>query len=286
MSDEEREREEPMVIRSADELLRPTTRRSFVRMLGLGSAIVLMPSVFTACSNDDDNPTGNQSPPPPPPPPPTTGVTSLAFDLRTDVGILQLTQTLEIIEGFFYTQVVSKSDFASTFTAEEQEILLDIRNTEVLHREVIRAGLGAQAVPDFTAQINTTTLATLLASKTSILAAARMFETTGVATLNGAGKFVKDPRNLLFAGKLASVEGRHLAALRDISVNNTTAFAGDDSIDSNGRDVKIEASVTLAKVKALNLIKDPLNSAITISNPPDASQGAANATPDLFPANP
>jgi hypothetical protein len=278
MADHDRERHEPLLIASADELLRLSTRRQFIRKLGVGGSIVLLPSVFTAC-DDDDDPTGNGN---------GQGgtLTSLAFDLRTDVGIFRLTQSLEIIEGYFYTRVVTKSDFTTMFTAEEQEILIDIRNAEVLHREVLRAGLGAQAVPDFTGSLNTATLTQILSSKASILATARMFETTGVATLNGAGKFIKDARNLLFAGKLASAEARHRAALRDVSVNNTTAFAGDDSIDANGRDVKIEAPDTLARLKATNIVAEPLNSNITISNLPDASQGTVNVTPDLFPANP
>jgi hypothetical protein len=108
-----------------------------------------------------------------------------------------------------------------------------------------------------------------------------------VATLNGAGKYIRDARNLLFAGKLATVESRHAAALRDIAppagIDANTAFAGDDIVNSNGLDVKLEATVTLTRVRATNIIAAPLNNNIT-ATPPDAAQGTP--TPDFFPATP
>ena len=95
-------------------------------------------------------------------------------------------------------------------------------------------------------------------------------------------------RNLLLAGKLVSVEARHAAALRDIAPpagqNPNTAFAGDDIIDANGRDVKLEAGAVITKVAGTNLLL-----AGTLANPPitagpTATQGVATA--DFFPENP
>lgn len=282
MSKRDRDREEPMIIASADELLRPATRRKFVRMLGVGGAIVMLPSVFTACDDDDDI-TGNQSPPPPP------TVTSVTFDLRTDVGIFRLVHALEIVERTFYTAVVTRSNFTTLFDADAQEVLRDIRNVETIHEAFLRNALGTLALPDFSAQLNQTTLATALASRESILTTARMLESNGVAGLNGAGKYIKDARNLLVAGKVASVEARHLAALRDLQppagVTANVAFASNETIDANGMDIKLEAGDVLARVKAANVIAEPLNSAITIGNAPDATtQG--QPTDNFFPANP
>lgn len=290
MSDRKRESEEPMILASASELLRPTTRRKFMRMMGVGGSIVLLPSVFAAC-DDDDDPVGNQSPPPPPqsPPPPPATVTSVTFDLRTDVGIFRLVHALEIVEAAFYSAVVSKGDFGTTFNADEQEVLRDIRNAEVIHREFLRNALGNQAVPDFSAQLNMTTINGFLANRASILNTARMLESLGVAGLNGAGKYIKDARNLLVAGKVVSVEARHLAAIRSLQppagVDANLAFASDDTIDSNGRDIKLEAGDVLTRVKAFNAINEPLQTNITISNAPDATvQG--QSTDNFFPANP
>ncbi len=294
MSDTERDRDEPLVIADAMELLRPATRRSFVRMMGLGGSIVMLPGVFAAC-DDDDDPMGNQSPPPPPqspppppPPPPPVSPTAVTFDLRSDVGIFRLVHALEIVEAAFYTAVVTKSNFTTLFNADAQQVLLDIRNAEVIHREFFRNALGAQAVPDFTSQLNQTTLAAALASSTSILTTARMLESNGVSGLNGSGKYIKDVRNLLVAGKIVSVEARHLAALRELQppagVDANIAFASDDTIDGQGRDIKLEAGAVLARVKAANFINEPLQTNITISNAPDASQGVPSA--DFFPSNP
>jgi len=109
-----------------------------------------------------------------------------------------------------------------------------------------------------------------------------------VAALNGAGKYLTDTRNLLVAGKLASVEARHAAALRDVlpppGVNPNTAFAGDDIIDANGRDIKLEAGVVVQKIAAAGVLKGA-----TLANPPITAGPTANQgvpTPDFFPANP
>jgi hypothetical protein len=278
MSDNDREREDSLVIASADELLRPATRRRFVRMLGVGGSIVMLPSLFGAC-DDDDDPVQ-----PSPPPPPAGGV---VLDLRTDVGIFQLVQIQEVVEATFYSAVVGAANFATLFpSADERELFTDLRNVEVIHRAAVEAALGAQKLPDFTAQFNMTTINGFLASRESIVNTARLLETQGVAALNGAAKYIKRAENLLLAGKAVSVEARHLAALRDIApvpagTTANTAFAGDDSIDANGRDVKLEATTVLARVKAANIFNETFENTITLTAP-TAAQGTATA--DFFPA--
>lgn len=284
MTDHERARgrDDTVIVASPDELLQPATRRGFLRMLGVGGSIVLLPGVFGACS-DDDEPTGNDGG--------NNGngntLDRITFDLRNDVGIFRLVHLNEMLEAAFYTAVVAGQQFA-TFTAEEQELFRDLRDVEIIHREFIARALGTAALPDVTTRLNTTTLNGILSSKANIIATARMLENQGVAALNGAGKYLKDARNLLIAGKAVSVEARHAAALRDLAppagVTANTAFAGDDITDTNGRDVKLEATTVLARVRALNVIAEPLNSNITISNAPDAAQGVAST--DFFPANP
>lgn len=274
-------RDEPMVIAAAGELMRPATRRSFVRNLFAGGTVLMLPTVFVACDGDDDDDGGNPLGPTPDP------VTGVSFDLRSDVGIFRLVHTLEQLEGAFYTAVVASSTF-STFTAEERELFTDLRDVEVIHREFLRTGLGAQAVPDLRGSINTATLNAILSSRANIINTARMFEHIGVAGLNGAGKYLQDARNLLLAGKFASVEARHAAALRDIAPptgqNPNTAFAGDDIIDSNGRDVKLEAGAVVERVAATNLLRAGTLASPPISSAPTPAQGVPTA--DFFPANP
>lgn len=266
-----------LVIGSADALMQPTTRRSFVRMMGLGGAVVLMPGVFSACAA-------------------TTGMAgqaieasgALVFDLRSDVGIFRLVHVLEQLEAAFYTAVVGNGNFTSFFNAGERELFTDLRNVEIVHREFLRTALGSAAVPDVTGSINTTTLNSILSSRDGIVGAARLFEHLGVAALNGTGKYLQDARNLLLAGKFVSVEARHAAALRDMAppmgVNPNTAFAGDDITDANGMDVKIEIGAALDRVAATNIVRDGALSSRNIAYAPTARQGTASA--NYFPTTP
>ncbi|HEV3050968.1 MAG TPA: ferritin-like domain-containing protein [Longimicrobium sp.] len=279
MAKEEPARGEPMIIASAGELMLPRTRRGFVRTLLAGGTVMMLPGVFTACDGDGDgNPLGPDIPDP---------VTGVSFDLRSDVGIFRLVHTLEQLEAAFYTAVVA-SDAFDSFSAAERELFVDLRNVEVIHREFVRTALGSQAVPDIRGSIDKNVLEQVLSSRERIIGAARLFENIGVAGLNGAGKYLQDARNLLLAGKFVSVEARHAAALRDVlppaGVNANTAFAGDDIIDAQGRDVKLEAGAVLARVAGTGLLR-----ANTLANPaitagPTATQGVATA--DFFPANP
>lgn len=275
MRNRSREEVNTLVVTSADELMRPTTRRAFVRLMSAGGAIALMPPVFSACSMAPGM--GMASPD-----------AALMFDLRSDIGIFRLVHTLEQLEAAFYTAVVASPNFGTFFNAGERELFTDLRNVEIVHREFVRAALGSQAVPDVRPLINMPTLNAILASRDGILGAARLFEHLGVSGLNGAGKYLQDARNLLLAGKFVSVEARHAAALRDVAPppgqSMATAFAGDDIVDANGMDVKLEAGAVLDRVAATHLVLNDAVSARSITAAPTPTQGKPSA--DRFPATP
>jgi hypothetical protein len=280
MAERHPERGDPMVIASASELMFPATRRGFLRTLLAGGSVLMLPSVFTACTDDgDDNPLGPGKIPAP--------VTGVSFDLRSDIGIFRLVHLNEQLEAAFYTAAVGSSTFSS-LNADERELFRDLRNVEIVHREFVRTALGSNALPDVRGSIDLNVVNNLISSRTSLITAARNFEHTGVAALNGAGKYLQDARNLLLAGKFASVEARHAAALRDIlppnGVNANTAFAGDDIIDGNGRDVKLEAGAALQRIAATGIVKAGTLAATPITAGPTATQGVPSA--DFFPANP
>ena len=267
--------DEALVVAHPDQLMQHTTRRGFVRMLGAGGIVVLLPEVFSACATT-----------------PAPGVmmadSGLMFDLRSDVGIFRLVHTLEQLEAAFYTAVVANANFTSFFNAAERELFTDLRNVEIVHREFLRTALGSQAVPDVTGSINAATLNSILASREGIIGAARLFEHLGVSGLNGAGKYLQDARNLLLAGKFVSVEARHAAALRDISppagVSAALAFASDDIVDGNGMDVKLEAGAVLDRAAATNIVSNGAISSRNISQAPTARQGTPSA--NYFPTTP
>jgi hypothetical protein len=251
------ERNNTFVVERPEQLTQANTRRAFLKLLGVGGTIVMLPSVFAACSDDDDNGTGPNA-------------NEARLDLSTDVGIFNYAYALEQLEAAFYSTVVGASNFNTLFPdTNERELLTDIRNHEVVHREFFKAALGNGRIPDLA--LNTTTVAALVADRATILRNAQTFEDLGVAAYNGAGKQLKDARNLLVAGKIVSVEARHAAAIRDARDTTGVAFAGDDVVSAEGLDVKMEPSAVLARVTALNLVTTPISAS---SQPSDA------ATPD------
>ncbi|KAA9355095.1 ferritin-like domain-containing protein [Larkinella humicola] len=189
----------------------PVKRRFFLRMAGV--SVITSTVLLSACNKDDD----------------MAPVADGAVDLgKDDTGILNYAYALEQLEAAFYTQVV-KTPYAS-IPAAELQLLTDIRDHEIAHREFLKAALAGAAIPalevDFSA-INFT-------DRASVLGAAKTFEDLGVSAYNGAGKFIVNKDYLLLAGKIVSVEARHAAAIRDLLSPKTADFAPDALIDSNG----------------------------------------------------
>ncbi len=214
--------ERTVVVKDAAALASASTRRSFLRALGTGGTIVLLPSVFAACdesgnfvSPEVQSRFGGGA---------TAGGagSAVTLDLTTDIGIFNYAFALEQLEAAFYSQVTSAANFSTLFTnADEREVLTDITNDEVTHRQFLATALGSAGIPALTVNFGTA-----LGSRTTILETARTFEDLGVAAYNGAGKYLRNANNLLVAGKIVSVEARHAAALRDIVAGSTgTAFA-------------------------------------------------------------
>ena len=251
-----------VTIERPEDLWGVSTRRSFIRLLGLGGTIALVPGVFAACGGDD-NPTA-----------PPGGGNGAQLDLSTDIGIFNYAYALEQLEAAFYSAVVGAGNFNTLFPdANERELLTDIRNHEVVHREFLKTALGSSAIPALA--LNATTVAALIADRATILKNAQSFEDLGVAAYNGAGKQIKDARNLLVAGKIVSVEARHAAAIRDARDTTGRAFAGDDVVNAMGLDVKMEPSAVLARVSSLNLV----TTSITVSKQPTDAASADQAAP-------
>ncbi|MDQ6736987.1 MAG: ferritin-like domain-containing protein [Gemmatimonadota bacterium] len=266
--------EKTFVVTSTEQLWKGSTRRGFLKMLGVGGTIVLAPGLFQACdSYNQVAPTG------------TTGG-SASLNLSNDIGILNYAYALEQLEAAFYTAVVGSAAFSS-MTAEQKEVMNDLRNHEVIHREFLKAALGTSAIGALS--FNSAAVASTLTSPAVILKNAEAFEDLGVSAYNGAGKYLKDAGYLTLAGKIVSVEARHAAAIRDIrdalgGVTGTpagTRFAGDDIIPATGAtaglDVKLEPSAVLSRVGATGL----LNTMVSIGTGPSGT-----ATPDAGPPSP
>ncbi|GAB3490114.1 hypothetical protein GCM10027341_01390 [Spirosoma knui] len=182
-------------------------RRLFLRYAG---AVAAGGALLASCSKDDN----------PNVPPATTAV-----DLGTgDVGILNYAYALEQLEAAFYTQVITTP--YTGITDAERQLLTDIRDHEIIHREFFKAALGSMAIAGLTPDFSSVNFS----DRASVLGTAKAFEDLGVSAYNGAGNLIKDPNYLLLAGKIVSVEARHAAAIRDLLNPKSADFAGDDVV--------------------------------------------------------
>jgi rubrerythrin len=215
-------------------------RREFLKISGLtlaGTGLLLM-----GCNNDSNENTSTIKLP---------GVRNGIFDLGNgDFGVLTYAFALEQLEADFYTKVVNASGFNSTFNDVERQLLTDLYNHEVIHREFFKATLTA-ALPNPSAQLLpnlTFNYGNLnFNNRTEVLATAKALEDTGVSAYNGAGKLLTNPDYLLLAGKIVSVEARHASAIRSVINPNSKDFAGDDVIDvTTGLDLAKNPSQVIA----------------------------------------
>ncbi|HEY0776787.1 MAG TPA: ferritin-like domain-containing protein [Gemmatirosa sp.] len=242
--------ERTVVVHNTAELIALPTRRNFLKALGLGGTLVLMPSLFAACTDDTGKVvTGGAT---------TAGVT---ISLASDIGIFQFAAALEGLESSYYEQVVGLSSFSSLFSAAEQEMLSDIRNDEVTHRAFFKAALGS-AYPNLSYNF-----ASVLANpnRSTLLTTALTLETNGIAAYNGAGPAIKNANNLLVAGKIVSIEARHTSALADSLDTTGTAYAdltaavlnGLGADPMNALDAAVASEATVAS-NAQPFIRNPI----------------------------
>lgn len=199
-------------------------RRKFLASLGLS---VSAAAAITACSKNDHD---DNMPP--------AGSIDLGKD---DIGILNYAYALEQLEAAFYGKV-ALSPYAGITPAETQ-LLTDIRDHEIAHREFFKKALGAKAIPSL--EVNFASID--FSSREKVLAVAKTFEDLGVGAYNGAGKLISNVDYLLLAGKIVSVEARHAALIRDLISNGS--FADDSVVNGNGLDVAINPADVLNAAK-------------------------------------
>ena len=201
---------ERATIGSVAELNALASRRGFMRLMGLGGALVLLPGLATACG--DSTVTGLGAP---------GSGSSVVIDFAAgDVAVLQLAYVLELIEADFYNRVVAAFT-GSNFTAAEQVLLTDIRNHEVIHRELLKSLLSANA----SFSIKPTFGSLNFGDRAVVLPAAKKLEELGVAAYNGVAQYLTSADTLAILAKIVSVEARHASAIADLVNPRTSDFA-------------------------------------------------------------
>ena len=233
----------PLVIGSVADWHAAASRRSFLRLMGLGGAIALLPGFVAACDSDEATA-------------PTDGFAgsgeALIIDFaQGDVAILQYALVLEQVEADFYSRVVSAFG-TSNITAAEQAILTEIRNHELAHREFLRGTLGADGA--FT--VTSTFRGVGFTDRAAVLAAARTLEDLGIAAYNGAVQYLTAPANVIALAKIVSVEARHATTIRDLLEPRAANFAPAVT-DDVFRPAKVAAAVQANLVDKLGFSNAP-----------------------------
>jgi len=207
-------------------LANPVGRRSVLKWSGIAIGVLI-----AGCGGDGDDNNSSQE-----------GAPLAPNELGAgDTGVLNYAYALEQLEAAFYQQVIA-SPYRG-MSAAELQILTDIRDHEVIHRDFFKAALGENAIGD----LEVTFLAVDFSSRQSVLTTARTFEDLGVSAYNGAARLIQDPENLRIAAKIVSVEARHAAVIRDLLSPRSAAFAGDDVVARDtGLDQQRAPSAVLA----------------------------------------
>ena len=190
-----------------------THRRTFLRMAG---AAAVTGGLLSACSTADVevSPSGARA----------AGNGTVITLPGGDLGILNYAFVLEQLEARFYELVLANP--YQGMTGMEKQLFQDLRNHEVTHRAFYRTALAGAGIPDLTFDFSSI----LFKQRTDVLEASRKFAEIGTAAYNGGGKYLTDPENLAVAGKIVSVEARHVAIIREMEYMNLSAFSGDEIV--------------------------------------------------------
>ncbi len=158
-----------------------------------------------------------------------------------DIGLLNFLYILEQIEAAFYTQAYATPYYG--MTESEMQLLLDVRDQEIAHREFFKRILGTSAIAAISLDFSLITFA----DRTSVLTYAAIFEDMVISGYNGAAHLFINTDYVLTLSKMVTVEARHSAYFRDILNHNN--FAGSNVVDSNGLDQAISPATVLATAK-------------------------------------
>jgi hypothetical protein len=153
-----------------------------------------------------------------------TGLTILPSTVNVgtgDGGVLNYAYALEQLEAAFYTQVRMGSYYTGLGSNSAEKLLFDdLYYHEVIHRDFLKAVLTAAGVTplkDLTVDFFTIDFS----SRNAVFSTARVLEDLGSAAYIGAGQYISNANYLLLASKIASVEARHAALIRDWITEST-----------------------------------------------------------------
>lgn len=159
-----------------------------------------------------------------------------------DNALLNYLYVLEQVEAAFYTQAVATPYYG--LNQSESVLLTDLRDQAIAHREFLKKKLGSEAAKE----IVTTFSAVTFADRGSVLQHSVVIEDLMVSAYNGVVRLFTDKSWMLTISKMASVEARHSAYVRDLYGYNS--FADATVVNSNGLDLATAPHVVMATAQA------------------------------------
>lgn len=163
--------EKPIIVSNKGATL-DTSRRNFLKLGGIGLAMASL--TLAGCKDDNYQYIPDEA----------------VFDLGTgDVGVLNFAYALEQLEADFYTKVVNS--FYSGISSVEKQLLTDLYNHEVIHRDFFKAAITSAAPTKILPTLEFKYDGVDFTNRSSVLATAKALEDTGVAAYNGAGKYLQ-----------------------------------------------------------------------------------------------
>jgi hypothetical protein len=177
-----------------------------------------------------------------------------------DVLYLNTFYLVKQVEADFYTRVsanIAVKQFGG-LSAAEQAFFQRMRNHEIAHRELLKNLLGSSALAPLEFDFSKIEFG----KRTSLIDTAIILEDLGVSAFNGSiHKFSTSTNGreyALVAAKMASVEARHAATVRNMKASGT--FAGDDVITYQALDIEHSVSQVVNVIQ--QFVKTKINSSM------------------------
>lgn len=213
-------------------------RRAFIGRVALTGASLFGLSALAACT-DDANITGFS--------------TDVTIDFASDTGVLNYLYLLEQIESDF--ALLATASTASDLTTADRTVLSELRDHELVHRDLLRATLGGDAIRAVSVQFPPSAFST----RSGLLGLAKTLEDVVADAYIGAAARLTSAANLSLVAKIASVEARHASVMSDLLSPGTAAFANDTVTDGLERSLDVREVLTevspllVSTVNVLNL---------------------------------
>ncbi len=143
-------------------------------------------------------------------------VASARRSSKTDIRILNFALTLEYLEAAFYKEALE----AGKLSGRTLDFAKLVAEHEAVHVKTLKGALGKKAVKSPTFDFKGTTMDQGKFQQTSLV-----LENTGVRAYLGQAPIIKNPKYLVVASKIVTIEARHASLIADIiggDVSTTT----------------------------------------------------------------